>query len=113
MGNFKEFILEEGPLWDALCHGVKTGLEAFRSKRVEQKKPKEEPKVTPKTLTQKILTAEGDDLKALVKQIVDNGYTVKQGKVTKPPLVKNSTDWLLECTRTKRASGSARSKSMT
>lgn len=107
MARFKEYILEEGPFWDAVCHGFKTGVDAFRSKRVEQSKPKEA-KVTPKSLTQKILTAEGDDLKQVVKQIVDNGFKMKHGKVIKPPLVKNSKDWLLECIRTRAASASAR-----
>ena len=112
MAKFKEYILEEGPFWDAICHGVKTGVAAFRSKRVEQSKPKEA-KVTAKTLTQKILTAEGDDLKQVVKQMVDKGFTMKHGKVTKTPRVTNAKDWLLECIRTRAASASARSSAAT
>lgn len=106
-GKFKEFVLSEGKFWDALCSGVKAGVKEFNKKRKEQKQPE------PKTLTHKILSAEGKELEALVKQIVDNGYTIRQGKVQKPPERVKSTDWLLECTRTKKASASGRSRSMT
>jgi len=73
--KFQEFVLEEGELWDA----VRVGVKAFREKRQEQKSVTQE-----KKLTDKILTAEGGELRKLVKQIVDKGLTVKDGEVVKP-----------------------------
>lgn len=106
MARFKDFVLEEGPFWDAICHGVSKGMEAFKEKRAQQAKKEERPK--PKDLGQKLLAAEGEELKSVIKQIVDNGFTIKQGKVQKKPTETKATDWLLECIRTKKASRSAR-----
>jgi hypothetical protein len=105
MGQFKEFVLEEGELFDALKHGVQVGLKAFREKRQEQAKERE-----PQALTKKILSAEGKDLESLVKKIVDNGYTIKGGQVVARPLKVGSADWLLECTNTRMASSYGSSK---
>lgn len=91
--SFKEFVLEEGELFDAIKHGFTIGLKAFLEKRQEQTKEKE-----PEILTKKILSAEGKELDGLIKQIVNNGYTIKQGNVVKPYKVVKATDWLMECT---------------
>lgn len=97
--RFKDFILEEGELWDAVCFGVNKGLKAFKHKRQEQAKKSETTK-----LTQQILSAEGADIRRLVKKIVDNGYSVKDGKVTDLPKRKLVSMEVLECTRIKMAS---------
>lgn len=104
MAKFKDFVLEEGPFWDAICHGFSKGVEAFNDKRAQQTKKQEKPK--PKDLGQKLLAAEGEELKNVIKKIVDNGFTIKQGKVQKKPTEAKATDWLLECIRTKKASRS-------
>lgn len=95
MKRFKEFLLEEGPFLDAVCHGVKIGYEAFKRKRLEQKPPE--------SLAEKILSSEGEEVKQVAKELVDSGYKAKKGKITKTPKVKRSTDWLLECINTKTA----------
>lgn len=66
--SFKQYVLEEGEVWDALCHGVKSGMKAYQQKRVEQKKHTDAHK-----LAQQILNAEGSELQQLVKQIVAQG----------------------------------------
>lgn len=93
MGEFKKFVLQEGDLLDAVKVGVKAGLKAFTKKR-EQQQTKQESK----TLANKILDAEGKELEGLIKQIVDNKFSIKNVQPQK------STDWLLECTSTKTRS---------
>ena len=95
--RFKEYI-NEGEIWDALCHGVKTGIRAFKEKRQEQKK---EP--GPKALLNQMVNAEGKDLESLIQKAVENGFTAHRGKLEKRPIRKNS-QWLLECTVIKKAS---------
>lgn len=94
--EFKEFMLKEGQFWDALKHGVAVGVKEFSKKRKELATKSEM-----QTMTKKILDADGKELESLLKQIVEKGYTVKGGAVQKPSLKARSTDWLLECTRTK------------
>lgn len=103
MASFKQYVIEEGELWDAVKFGLSTGLKAFSKKR-EQQKAKSEPK----TILRQMLSAEGEELKAVVKKIVDNGYTVKDGRVQKPSPVKHINSWLYECTTTRTESGSAK-----
>lgn len=97
MAAFKEYILEEGELWDAVKHGVSKGVKAFRQKQQQQKNKSEQ-----KTLMNQLMNAEGDELKLVIKKIVDNGYTIKGNGIekmgTKPCHVN---DWLYECTSTK------------
>jgi hypothetical protein len=92
--RFKDFVLEEGEIWDAVCHGVK----AFKQKRKQQAKKSEA-----KKLGDAVLNAEGADLRRLVKQIVDKGYTVKN-EVVKPSRIKHMNKEVLECIRTRKAS---------
>lgn len=95
--KFKEFVLEEGEFFDALKHGIKTGFNAFKVKRQEQKKES-------KDLRHKVLSAEGKELESLIKQIVDNKFSIqKQCAKT-----QKETDWLLECTSTRTTSHFAR-----
>jgi hypothetical protein len=96
-GKFKEFMLEEWEFWDAIKHGFRQGVKAFNQKRTDQAK-----KTEAKTLTDKIISAEGKELESLIKQIVDNGYTIKQGQVQKPPKTQRASDWLLEYVRAQR-----------
>lgn len=78
--RFKEFVLEEGDVWDALCHSFSTGFKAYREKRDQQKNTTEQQK-----LTQKLFSAEGKELSAIIRQIVEKGYTVQQGQVINRP----------------------------
>lgn len=94
--RFKDFMLQEGEVWDALRHGVSTGVKAYKQKRADQKKQSEADK-----LSQKILSAEGKDLEQLVRQIVRQGYTLRNGKVVKPSKVKYMSQEVLECTTTR------------
>ena len=96
--RFKEFVLEEGDMIDALKHGFKTGIKAFQDKRKEQEKKTQKQK-----MTDAILTAEGGDLRRLIKKIVDDGYTVSNGKVKDPSRVKHMNKEVLECIRTRKA----------
>jgi hypothetical protein len=89
--RFREFMLEEGDMLDAIKHGVSTGVKAYKKKRSQQKK-----RTKQQTLTDKIMAAEGDDLKNLISQIVDNGYTVRNGKVQEPDRVKHMSKEVLE-----------------
>lgn len=93
MQRFRDFVLEEGPFLDAFCHGVKTGYQAYKQKRTELKSSKPDKKV----LLAKMLASEGDDLKAVIKQFVASGYSLKNKKEQK------STDWLAECIDIKKA----------
>jgi hypothetical protein len=86
--------LEEGEMWDAVC----CGIGAFKKKRAQQKKVSQE-----KKLTDKVMSAEGEELKALIKQIVADGYSVQSGKVKKPPRVKKMHKEMLECMITRTA----------
>jgi hypothetical protein len=86
--TFKKFVLQEGDLLDAVKIGVKAGLKAFTKKREQQTKQES------KDLTNKILDAEGKELEGLIKQIVDNKFSIKNIQPQK------TTDWLLECTST-------------
>jgi len=94
--RFREFVLEEGELWDAMRVGVDTGVKAFKHKRKDQSKQSEV-----KKLSQQIFSAEGADLRLLVKKIVDNGYSIKNGEVVAPSREKLISKEVLECTRTK------------
>ena len=89
--RFKEYMLEEGEMFDAIKHSVKTGVKAFRKKREQQKN-----KSVEKALTDQIMTAEGEDLRRLIKQIVDKGLTVKNGKVQQPCRIKHMNKEVLE-----------------
>jgi recombination DNA repair RAD52 pathway protein len=102
--KFKEYMFEEGDMFDALKHSVKTGVKAFRKKREEQSKRSEE-----KALTNQILTAEGDDLRRLIKQIVDKGLTVKNGEVIKPCRIKHMNKEVLEHVYAQRRNQAAES----
>lgn len=95
--RFKEYMLEEGEMFDALKHGVSSGIKAFKKKRVEQKKASEE-----KALNDKIMTAEGEDLRRLIKQIVDKGLTVQNGRVQQPCRVKHMNKEVLENVHSQR-----------
>ena len=92
--KFREFILEEGEFLDAVCVGFK----AFSKERKKQAKKTEFQK-----MSDDILSAEGADLQRLVQKIVDNGYSVKNGKVVKPPKHKSVSKEIFECTSTKKA----------
>lgn len=94
--TFREYLLAEGDVWTAFCHGCKTGLKAYRHKRSEQKQSGEK-----KALAEKILSAEGKDLEQLVKKIVANGYTVRNGSVVQPDKQKSFHGEILECTSTR------------
>lgn len=94
--KFREFMLEEGDLLDALCHGIKTGYKAFVKKREQQAK-KTESKVT----QQKLLNATGKDLHDLVKLAVNDKMSIDK-QCGKQIL---ATDWLKECTNTRTGSG--------
>ena len=91
MDNFRDYVLEEGDRLDAIVHGFKTGWKAFKGMRKQQVDRTEQQK-----LTDKIMSAESKDLQKLVKQVVSNGYTFKNGQVTKPLVVQRANDWLLE-----------------
>lgn len=105
-GNFREFVLEEGEVWDALKIGVKTGMKAYRQQRTQQKTKNEQ-----KVLMQRLMSAEGNALDTLVKQAVEQGYTVKNGEVVKAaPVAAGSNDWLKECTIIRKALFSERLK---
>lgn len=96
--KFKDYMIEEGEMFDAVKHGMSSGFKAFREKRVEQKNKSDND-----ALTAKIVTAEGDELKQIIKQIVSKGLTVKDGKVQEPCRIKHVNKGVLECTRTKMA----------
>ena len=83
--RFKEFVLEEGDRWDALCHAVRKGTDAYKNKRKEQKNRTEMD-----SLTEKLFASEGKELETVIKKIVEKGYTVLDGKVKEQPLVKHS-----------------------
>jgi CRISPR/Cas system-associated exonuclease Cas4 (RecB family) len=91
MGQFKEFMLEEGEVWDAVVHGVSSGVKAFQKKRTEQKSATEKQK-----LSEKIIDADKKEIKDLVKKIVSNGYTIKNGQVKEAPKVQDMNGWLTE-----------------
>jgi hypothetical protein len=97
--KFREFVLEEGDLLDAVKHGFKAGMKAFAKKREAQTKKQES-----KSLATRVLDAEGKELECLIKQIVDNGFSIQ--REIKP---QSMTDWLKECTNTKTKSDSAKS----
>lgn len=80
MAKFKQFILEEGDLLDAVKHGVKQGIKAFSAKRKQQES---------KTLAGKILNADGKELESLIRQIVNDGFSIQKDE---PP--QKLTDWL-------------------
>lgn len=103
MARFKEYVLEEGELLDAIKAGVSAGLKAFQKKW--QDKPK---KPSGKELADKAMSAEGKELSSVIKQIVDDGYILHNGKIQKPPLRKRMQDWLHECTNIKKALRSAK-----
>lgn len=98
--KFKDYVLEEGDLLDAVKHGFSAGFKAFRQKREQQAKKNEA-----KTLKDKIMSAEGKELTVLIRNMVekDMDITAQCGKVEK------STEWLKECTGTKTERCSARS----
>lgn len=98
-------MLEEGDLLDALCHGIKTGYKAFVKKREQQAK-KTEAKATTQ---QKLLSANGSELHALVKQVVNDKMSIDK-QCGKQIL---ATDWLKECTNTRTGSGSGRLNGLT
>lgn len=85
--RFKEYLLEEGEIWDA----VRFGFQSYQRKRQEQKQ-----KSVEKMIADKILSAEGKDLQQLVKRMVELGLTVQNGKVVKRPLVKTMSKEVLE-----------------
>jgi hypothetical protein len=81
MAKFKEYLLEEGEQWDAIVHGFKTGWTAYKDKRTEQKQ-----KTIKEKVNEKLLTAEGEQLKDLVKQIVSNDFRVtRNGELKDKP----------------------------
>lgn len=59
--GFREYLLEEGDFLDA----VRCGYRAFQKKRQEQKQTADV-----KAFMDKLLSAEGQDLKALIQQLV-------------------------------------------
>ena len=91
MGQFREFVYQEGEIWDAVMHGVNSGFKAFQTKRNEQKGKTEQ-----KKLTEKIIDADKKDIKALVKKIVSNGYTISNGEVKDSPKNHRMNSWLSE-----------------
>ena len=95
--RFKEFVLEEGEMFDAVKHGMSTGFKAFRAKREQQKH-----KTQADVLTDKIMTAEGEDLRILIKQIAAKGLMVKDGKVQEPSRIKPMNKEVLENVHTQR-----------
>ena len=106
MGKFEEYMVEEGFL-DCLGHGVKEGWKAFAKKRAAEKKQDEKSE-----LTQKIMTAEGDELKKLIRQMVEKNLTIdKKGKVKdaegSEPVQSQAAAWLREHVRSQRRSKSS------
>ena len=102
--KFREFMLEEGDLLDALCHGIKTGYKAFVKKREQQAK-----KTEAKATQQKLLNATGKELHDLVKQAVNDKMSIDK-QCGKQIL---ATDWLKECTNIRTASRSGRLSDVT
>mgnify|MGYP001445025422 CR=1 FL=1 len=102
MGKFEEYMVDEGFL-DCLSHGVKEGWRAYAKKRAQEKKQDEK-----SDLTQKIMTAEGDELKKLIRQMVEKNLTMdKNGKVKDASDGNNTiqtqaTAWLREHVRSQR-----------
>ncbi len=101
MGKFEDYMVDEGFL-DCLGHGVKEGWRAFAKQRAQEKKQDEKSE-----LTQKIMAAEGDELKKLVRQMVEKNLTVdKKGKVKdaegSEPVQAQATAWLREHVRSQR-----------
>ena len=97
--SFKTFVLEEGGLLDAVKHGFKVGIKAFSEKRKVQAKQKE-----CRIVADKILSAEGKELERLMRQVVDDGFSIQHE--LRPQKI---TDWLKECTTTKPASACGKS----
>jgi hypothetical protein len=94
--EFKDFVLEEGDLLDAIKLGVKSGIKAFKDKRKQQAN---------KTVADKLLGAEGKELEVLIRQIVDDGFSIQNS--LKPQKI---SDWLKEsCTNTKQDASTERS----
>ena len=89
--RFKEFMIQEGDLLDAVKSGLKAGIETFKKTREDQIKKQES-----KAIAAKLLGAKGKELESLIKQMVDNTFKIKNEE--KP---QKTTDWLLECTNTK------------
>lgn len=87
--KFRDFALQEGQLWDAVRHGVRKGFKAYKDKRVDQKRKSN-------SLIQRIMSAEGEELKDLVKQMVDDRLTVSNGKVVPVPKVKTVAQEVFE-----------------
>ena len=76
MGKFQNYMIEEG-LFGCIEHGVKEGWKSFAKKRAEEKRKDEKGE-----MSKKILAAEGDQLKKLIRQMVDRNFTIdKEGKV--------------------------------
>lgn len=92
MGQFREFVVRECDLWDAMVHGVKKGYNAFKDKRKEQTKKSEKKKISEKMLNAK----NKDDIKDLVKSILDNGYTISNGRIKEVPDAQQANRWLTE-----------------
>jgi len=97
--KFKEQMVEEG-FFDAVSAGVKEGLKAFKKKRQEDKH-----KTVKTEIEEKIMSATGKELETLIIKIVDNGYSIKVGKVRKEDKPQRISDWLREarCITTKTA----------
>lgn len=89
--RFRDYIaqdqLQEGEVWDAL----RVGFRAYKKKREEQRRVTEK-----KVLADKIIAAEGEDLRQLVKQLVDQGLTVQNGKAVEPSRIKKMSKEVLE-----------------
>ena len=90
-------MVEEGFL-DCVGHGVKEGWRAFSKKRTEERKQDKK-----QELSQKILTAEGEQLKQLVRQMVSQSLTIdKEGKIEDEGRTERkikATSWLSEHVR--------------
>lgn len=97
--RFEKYMLEEGEFLDAMKVGVKAGFKAFRRKREAQAKTDEK-----RAMDRKMLDAEGAELNNLIQQIVEKGYTIRNGKVVKPSPKQVLSNWLYECISTKMAS---------
>lgn len=88
--NFKEFILQEGDIWDAMKHGVKQGIAAYRDVRNKQTKVEKKTKL----FDQLMLAKSEAEIKAVVRNIVANGCTISDGKLVDKPEAENMNRWL-------------------
>ena len=89
--RFKDFIEQDKLNEVEIIDAVRCGFQAFKKKREEQKKQAEK-----KVVLSKVLSAEGEDLKSIVKWMIDHDLTIQNGHVVKSGKVKTMSKEVLE-----------------